>query len=146
LKSSLAACRLILVPDLDTALRVANEYAPEHLLLQVREPRRYLAHVQNAGAVFLGSWSPEPLGDYCTGANHVLPTYGHARALSGLSVRDFVKTLSVQELTPEGLRSLAPTAITLATFEGLDGHANAVERRLKALNEASTPEYSEAPS
>src|SRR5882757_10034966 len=77
LEQSLAACRCILVPELDTALAVANEYAPEHLLLQVREPRHWLPQVRNAGAVFLGSWSPEPLGDYCTGANHVLPTGGY---------------------------------------------------------------------
>jgi histidinol dehydrogenase len=133
LKRSLTACRALVVPDLDAALRVANEYAPEHLILEVRDPRRYLAYVQNAGAVFLGSWSPEPLGDYCTGSNHVLPTYGHARALSGLSVRDFIKTISVQELTPEGLKALGPTAIALAELEGLDGHASAVERRLAAL-------------
>jgi histidinol dehydrogenase len=133
LKRSLVSCRAIVVSDLDAAIKVANEYAPEHLILEVRDPRRCLSHVQNAGAVFLGHFSPEPLGDYCTGANHVLPTYGHARAVSGLSVRDFMKTISVQELTAEGLRSLGPTAITLAELEGLDAHARAVDRRLKAL-------------
>jgi histidinol dehydrogenase len=112
---------------------VANEYAPEHLLLQVREPRHWLPRVRNAGAVFLGAWSPEPLGDYCTGCNHVLPTYGYARALSGLSVRDFVKTITVQELSPAGLTALGPTAVTLALLEGLDAHAQAVTRRLGAL-------------
>ena len=133
LEQSLAACRCILVPELDTALAVANEYAPEHLLLQVREPRHWLTRVRNAGAVFLGSWSPEPLGDYCTGANHVLPTGGYARALSGLSVRDFLKTITVQELSPAGLSALGPTAVTLALLEGLDAHAHAVTRRLGAL-------------
>jgi len=133
LEQSLAACRCILVPELDTALAVANEYAPEHLLLQVREPRHWLTRVRNAGAVFLGSWSPEPLGDYCTGANHVLPTGGYARALSGLSVRDFLKTITVQELSPAGLSALGPTAVTLALLEGLDAHAQAVTRRLGAL-------------
>jgi len=133
LEQSLAACRCILVPDLTTALAVANEYAPEHLLLQVREPRHWLTRVRNAGAVFLGSWSPEPLGDYCTGANHVLPTGGYARALSGLSVRDFLKTITVQELSPAGLSALGPTAVTLALLEGLDAHAQAVTRRLGAL-------------
>jgi histidinol dehydrogenase len=133
LEQSLAACRCILVPELDTALAVANEYAPEHLLLQVREPRHWLTRVRNAGAVFLGSWSPEPLGDYCTGANHVLPTGGYARALSGLSVRDFLKTITVQELSPAGLSALGPTAVTLALLEGLDAHAQAVTRRLCAL-------------
>ena len=133
LEQSLAACRCILVPDVTTALAVANEYAPEHLLLQVREPRHWLTRVRNAGAVFLGSWSPEPLGDYCTGANHVLPTGGYARALSGLSVRDFLKTITVQELSPAGLSALGPTAVTLALLEGLDAHAQAVTRRLGAL-------------
>jgi histidinol dehydrogenase len=83
--------------------------------------------------VFLGPWSAETLGDYCSGTNHVLPTYGHARAYSGLSVRDFVKSISVQELTGAGLRSLGPTAVTLAHLEGLDAHAQAVTRRLAAL-------------
>jgi histidinol dehydrogenase len=134
LTHSLGASRAIVVPDLDTALQVANEYAPEHLILQVKEPRRYLAHVQNAGAVFLGPWSPEPLGDYCSGTNHVLPTYGYARTSSGLSVRDFVKTVTVQEISPAGLSALGPTAVTLAWLEGLDAHASAVERRLAALS------------
>jgi len=83
LDESLQSCRCILAPDLDTAMRIANDYAPEHLILQLREPRRWLAHIRNAGSIFLGPWSPEPLGDYCSGTNHVLPTYGHARALSG---------------------------------------------------------------
>ena len=133
LEQSLQSCRCIVVPDLDTAVRIANEYAPEHLLLQVREPRRWLKRVCNAGSVFLGTWSPEPLGDYCSGTNHVLPTYGHARALSGLTVSDFIKTISVQELSPEGLRALGPTAATLARLEGLDAHAQAVGRRLAFL-------------
>jgi histidinol dehydrogenase len=134
LDESLHNCRCILAPDLETAMRISNDYAPEHLILQVREPRQWLGQVRNAGSVFLGSWSPEPMGDYCSGTNHVLPTYGHARALSGLSVADFVKTISVQELSPEGLRALGPTAITLAKLEGLDAHAQAVSRRLAMLN------------
>jgi len=138
LGSSLDSCRAIVVPNLDTALAVANDYAPEHLILQVREVRQALAQVANAGSVFLGSWSPEPIGDYCSGPNHVLPTFGSARVLSGLSVRDFVKIVTVQELSPSGLRALAPTAIALARLEGLDAHANAVQRRITALDEAST--------
>jgi histidinol dehydrogenase len=85
------------------------------------------------------------LGDYCSGTNHVLPTYGHARAVSGLSVRDFVKTISVQEVSPLGLRALGPTAIALAELEGLDGHANAVARRLNVV-EASEPRTLELPA
>lgn len=133
LAQSLAHCRGIVAPDLETAVRISNTYAPEHLILQVREPRQWLSQVRNAGSVFLGPWSPEALGDYCAGPNHVLPTDGHARALSGLSVADFIKSISVQELSPEGLRALGPTAVTLAQLEGLDAHAQAVARRLAAL-------------
>jgi histidinol dehydrogenase len=133
LAHSLRSCRCLVVPDLESAFRIANAYAPEHLLVQVAEPRRWLAHVHTAGSVFLGEWSPETLGDYCTGTNHVLPTYGYARAYSGLSVRDFVRTMSVQQLSAEALRALGPTAVTLAGLEGLDAHALAVNRRLEAL-------------
>ena len=134
LEQSLASSRCIVVSDLESALEVANDYAPEHLILEVREPRRWLARVASAGSVFLGAWSPEPLGDYCSGTNHVLPTYGYARAYSGLSVLDFVKRITVQELTPDGLRALGPIAVSLARLEGLDAHAGAVMRRLAALD------------
>jgi histidinol dehydrogenase len=133
LDASVAQSRILLVDDLATALEVSNAYAPEHLLLQVREPRRWLGQVTNAGSVFLGDWTPEPMGDYCSGTNHVLPTYGHARAYSGLSLLDFVKRITVQEITPAGLLDLGPTAATLAGLEGLDAHAAAVTRRLAAL-------------
>ncbi|MBW4052509.1 MAG: histidinol dehydrogenase [Proteobacteria bacterium] len=133
LEQSLAGSRCIVVRDLGSALEVANEYAAEHLILEVREPRRWLEEVTSAGSVFLGAWSPEPMGDYCSGTNHVLPTYGYARAYSGLSVLDFVKRITVQELSPEGLRSLGPVAVSLARLEGLDAHAGAVTRRLAAL-------------
>ncbi len=146
LERSLEACRCILVPDLTTACTVANLYAPEHLILEIEEPRRWLKEIRNAGAVFLGAWSPEPMGDYCTGANHVLPTYGYARAASGLTLRDFTKTISVQELSREGLLALGPTAVALAELEGLDGHARAVNLRLAALNAAQAKEKQWAPS
>jgi histidinol dehydrogenase len=133
LSQSLQHCRCILVPDLDTAMDAANAYAPEHLILQVREPRRWLPYVHNAGSIFLGSWTPEALGDYCSGANHVLPTYGYARNSSGLLLRDFQKVLTVQEATPDGLRALGPCAVTLAELETLDAHAHSVSRRLEAL-------------
>jgi histidinol dehydrogenase len=133
LEKSVASSRCVVVPDMETAIAVSNDYAPEHLILQVREPRRWLPQIQNAGSVFLGQWTPEPMGDYCSGTNHVLPTYGYARAYSGLSVLDFVKRMTVQECTPDGLRALGPTAVTLADLEGLDAHANAVSRRLALL-------------
>jgi histidinol dehydrogenase len=135
LESSVREMRLIRVDSLDGALDIANQYAPEHLILQVREPRRWLAKVEAAGAVFLGAWSPEPIGDYCGGPNHTLPTYGYARAYSGLSLEDFQTRITVQELTPAGLRGLGGTACTLAALEGLDAHAAAVNIRLAALAE-----------
>jgi len=135
LASSLREMRLLTVDSLDTALDIANAYAPEHLILQVREPRRWLERVEAAGAVFLGPWSPEPLGDYCSGPNHTLPTYGYARAYSGLSLEDFQKRITVQELTPGGLRLLGAAACTLAGLEGLDAHAAAVNIRLAVLAE-----------
>lgn len=130
---ALAASRCIVVPSLDVAFEVANQYAPEHLILEIEEPRRALSQVHNAGSIFLGAWSPEPMGDYCSGTNHVLPTYGYARAYSGLSVLDFVKRMTVQELSAEGLRRLGPVAVCLARLEGLDAHASAVTRRLAVL-------------
>jgi len=139
LERSLASSRCIVVGDLERAIEVANEYAAEHLILEVREPRRWLERVASAGSVFLGEWSPEPMGDYCSGTNHVLPTYGYARAYSGLSVLDFVKRITVQELSPAGLRALGPVAVSLARLEGLDAHAGAVERRLAALDGEGEP-------
>jgi histidinol dehydrogenase len=130
---AIAESRVLLVPDLATALEVSNRYAPEHLILQVAAPRDWLAHVRNAGSVFLGQWTPETMGDYCSGTNHVLPTYGHARAYSGLGVADFVKRITVQEVTPAGLNDLGRTARTLAELESLGAHANAVTVRLEVI-------------
>jgi histidinol dehydrogenase len=139
LAKSIDHMRLLIVDTLDTALGIANEYAPEHLLLELREPRRWLTRVSAAGAVFLGHWSPESMGDYCSGPNHTLPTYGYAKAHSGLSLEDFQKRITVQELTPAGLGGLGPTAEILAGLEGLDAHAAAVTIRLAALDAASRP-------
>ena len=133
LRRSIEHARLFVVDSIDTAIEVSNAYAPEHLILQVANAREWLPKVRNAGSVFLGAWTPETIGDYCSGTNHVLPTYGFARAYSGLSLHDFVKRMTVQELTSDGLRELGPTAITLAALEGLDAHANAVRVRLAHL-------------
>lgn len=133
---ALVASRLVIVPDLATAFSVSNDYAPEHLIVQVQDPRRWLGQVHTAGSVFLGPWTPEPMGDYCSGTNHVLPTYGYARAYSGLSLGDFMRRMTVQEITPAGLQDLGPVAVTLAELEGLDAHANAVSVRLRALDRA----------
>ena len=125
---------VVLVTDLAEAIEVANGYAPEHLILQVSEPRTVVAGVTTAGSVFLGRWTPESVGDYCSGTNHVLPTYGYARAYSGLSVADFQRRMTLQEVTLSGLRGLAPTVLTLAGLEGLDAHARAVTVRLEAAD------------
>jgi histidinol dehydrogenase len=137
LKESAANCRIILVADIATALAVSNDYAPEHLIVQTAQPRDLLDGVLNAGSVFLGAWSPESMGDYCSGTNHVLPTYGYARAYSGLSLNDFQKRMTVQELTADGIRRLGPVAETLASMEGLDAHERAVTIRLQSLGGAA---------
>jgi len=139
LRQSIEHSRLLRVDSLETAFDVSNAYAPEHLIIQTRDARAWLPRVRNAGSVFLGAWTPETMGDYCSGTNHVLPTYGFARAYSGLSMTDFLKRMTVQEVTGDGLRDLGPTAITIAQLEGLDAHANAVEVRLAQLNQATRP-------
>ncbi|MCB1559834.1 MAG: histidinol dehydrogenase [Xanthomonadales bacterium] len=128
---SLANSRLLLMPDIDTAMVVSNRYAPEHLILALREPRRWLPSVFAAGSVFLGDWAAEVLGDYCSGTNHVLPTAGAARAWSGVSVASFQRRISVQSVSEQGLRRIGPCAATLARAEGLEAHARAVDRRLQ---------------
>jgi histidinol dehydrogenase len=135
MEQSLKHSRVIFTADINEAVAVSNYYAPEHLIMQVDNARSYLDAVENAGSIFLGRFTPESVGDYCSGTNHVLPTYGYARAYSGLSVFDFQKRMSVQELTEAGVRNLQPTVSTLARMEGLDAHARAVEVRIERLNE-----------
>ncbi len=113
------------------AVEISNRYAPEHLILNCRGADQAADRVTAAGSVFIGPWTPESLGDYCSGTNHVLPTYGYARAYSGLSVYDFMRRMTLQRATHFGLRSAGPTAVILAREEGLDAHAMAVEYRLK---------------
>ncbi len=130
---SLEFSAAILVDDVATAVEVANLYAPEHLILQIENPRDCLDGVQAAGSVFLGPWAPESVGDYCSGTNHVLPTYGFARSYSSLGVDDFLRSMTVQELTPAGLKTVGPIAEILADLEGLDAHSRAVRQRLDVL-------------
>ena len=139
IERAIASSRIVVVDDLATAFAVSNRYAPEHLLIQVESPRDWLSSVRNAGSVFLGRWTPETLGDYCSGTNHVLPTYGHARAYSGLNLSAFVKQVTVQEASAPGLQTLGPVARTLARLESLDAHANAVSVRLDALAAGMRP-------
>jgi histidinol dehydrogenase len=133
---SLAQSRLILVDSLAQAVDVSNRYAPEHLIVQVQDPHALLDGIESAGAVFLGEWAPESLGDYCSGSNHVLPTYGHARSYSGVSVSSFQKQITVQDVSAAGLRAIGPCAATLAAAEQLEAHRRAVTLRLAALDAA----------
>jgi histidinol dehydrogenase len=121
---------VILVDELEDALPLANRIAAEHVELALDEPEAFLTGLRNAGSVFLGRHTPEAIGDYVAGSNHVLPTARSARFSSGLSVLDFVKRMSVLKLGPEQLRQLAPAAIALARAEGLDAHGRSVSIRL----------------
>lgn len=135
---ALAASRLLRVATLADAFDVSNAYAPEHLILALREPDAWLDRVEAAGSVFLGDWTPEALGDYCSGTNHVLPTDGAARAWSGVSVASFQTLVSVQSATRAGIAAVGPCAVTLANAEGLEAHANAVTLRMqRAATEAA---------
>lgn len=131
-RGSLQHARMVIVDDLEMAVEVSNRYAPEHLILQCNDARALLPAIRNAGSVFVGQWTPESVGDYCSGTNHVLPTYGYARSYSGLSLDQFMRGMTVQELTRDGLAGLSGTVVTLAGLEGLDAHASAVTRRLRA--------------
>ena len=133
-REALANSRVIIVDDLDEAIEISNRYAPEHLILQFDTARDRLQDIRNAGSVFLGHWTPESVGDYCSGTNHVLPTYGFARAYSGLGADQFLRQMSVQELSMDGLAGIGSTVAELANLEGLDGHAAAVKIRLAAVS------------
>ena len=130
-REALAQSCLIVVETIDEAIAISNRYAPEHLILQFADARSYLDRIRNAGSVFVGEWTPESVGDYCSGTNHVLPTYGYASAYSGLGIDQFMRQMTVQELSRDGLAALSSAVITLAGLEGLDAHAAAVTRRLE---------------
>ena len=121
---------IVIVESLAIAIQISNRYAPEHLILQIANARDALPAIRNAGSVFVGAWTPESVGDYCSGTNHVLPTYGFANSYSGLGVEHFLRQMTVQELTRDGLAGLSGAVVTLANLEGLDAHAAAVTRRL----------------
>jgi histidinol dehydrogenase len=120
---------ILRVKSLAEAVRISNELAPEHLELAVKEPWDLLPKIENAGAVFLGHISPEPIGDYVAGPNHVLPTGGTARFSSPLGVYDFLKRSSLICLSPAGLKKLSPPAMNLARMENLEGHRESVRKR-----------------
>lgn len=124
--------------SLEEAIAFSNAYAPEHLILSIYEPEKVAAQVVNAGSVFLGYYTPESVGDYASGTNHTLPTSGYARSYSGVSVDSFVKKITFQQLSVEGIRNLGPTVEVLAELEGLQGHRNAVTVRLESLKESES--------
>ncbi|MRI41474.1 histidinol dehydrogenase [Stenotrophomonas sp. MH181796] len=131
-RQALSASRLIQVDSLAEAFAISNRYAPEHLILALRDPRAWLGEVQAAGSVFLGDYTPEALGDYCSGTNHVLPTAGAARAYSGVSVASFQNLISVQSASAAGLAAIGGCARIIASAEGLDAHERAVALRMEA--------------
>jgi len=131
---SLEHSRIIIVDDIDMAILISNRYAPEHLILQVDSAREMLPALRNAGSIFVGPWTPESVGDYCSGTNHVLPTDGFAQAYSGLGVDQFMRQMTVQELSRDGLNELSEAVISLAELEGLDAHAAAVSCRLSRVS------------
>jgi histidinol dehydrogenase len=127
---SLINSTAILISDISIAINLVNAYAPEHLILSCSDAEVLSERVINAGSIFLGNYSPESVGDYASGTNHTLPTNGFARAYSGVSLDSFVKKISFQQLTPEGLANISKTVELMAMAEGLDAHANAVRVRL----------------
>lgn len=136
-RKALASSRLIVTRDLQQCVEISNLYGPEHLIIQTRQARDLVDGVTSAGSVFLGSWSPESAGDYASGTNHVLPTYGYTATYSSLGLADFQKRMTIQELSREGLLTLAPTIEIMATAEQLTAHKNAVTLRVSALKEKS---------
>lgn len=123
--------RFVLVHSMEEAMEMTNEYAPEHLIIETKDYATVAEQVRNAGSVFLGSFSPESAGDYASGTNHTLPTKGYAKAYSGVNLDAFIRKITFQEITKEGLQTIGPAIETMATHEGLDAHRNAVTVRLK---------------
>lgn len=136
-QKALASSLVIISDSLTQAVAISNFYGPEHLIVQTKNPRELLPLLDNAGSIFLGNWSPESAGDYASGTNHVLPTYGYTRTYSSLGLADFSKRMTVQELSAEGLQALAPTVVTMAEAEGLDAHKRAVTLRVEKLLKAT---------
>ena len=135
IKKSLQHSAIVICQDRSVMLEIVNLYGPEHLMIQCVDAVSYVDLITAAGTIFLGSWAAETLGDYVTGSNHILPTYGFARQRSGLSTGDFMTSLCVQSISQEGLKKLGKAACTLAMMEGLDAHANAIMQRLKIIEE-----------
>ena len=133
-EKALANSKLILVKDMDEAIAMTNEYAPEHLIIETKDYMELAEKVVNAGSVFLGSLTPESAGDYASGTNHTLPTNGYAKAYSGVSLDSFIRKITFQEITREGIQNVGPAIEVMAANEQLDAHKNAVTIRLKSID------------
>ncbi|HKG68477.1 MAG TPA: histidinol dehydrogenase, partial [Segetibacter sp.] len=131
-------CRLILVENMDEAVAFTNLYAPEHLIIATKQPKDLLRNIYNAGSVFLGHLTPVSVGDYASGTNHTLPTNGAAIAFSGVSLDSFIKKITCQELTVEGLQNIGPVVEQMAEAEQLTAHSKAVSIRLNYLSDKSS--------
>ena len=132
-EKSLANSKLILVKDIDEAIELTNEYAPEHLIIETQNYMELAEKVVNAGSVFLGSYTPESAGDYASGTNHTLPTNGYAKAYSGVSLDSFIRKITFQEINREGIQNIGPAIEVMAAHEQLDAHKNAVTVRLNSI-------------
>ena len=132
-EKSLANSKLILVKDMGEALEMTNEYAPEHLIIETKDYMELAEKVVNAGSVFLGALTPESAGDYASGTNHTLPTNGYAKAYSGVSLDSFIRKITFQEITREGIQNIGPAIEVMASNEHLDAHKNAVSVRLNSI-------------
>ena len=132
-EKSLANSKLVLVKDMEEAIAMTNEYAPEHLIIETKNYMELAEKVVNAGSVFLGSYTPESAGDYASGTNHTLPTNGYAKAYSGVSLDSFIRKITFQEINREGIQNIGPAIEVMAANEQLDAHKNAVSVRLASL-------------
>lgn len=126
-------CRMIVMDSVEDMVAFANAYAAEHLIISMENPWVIASNITAAGSVFIGNYTPESAGDYASGSNHTLPTYGWARSTSGVNIDSFMRKITYQEITPEGLKVLGPVIELMAATEGLDGHRNAVSLRLQSL-------------
>ncbi len=136
-KQAIANSRMIYTPNRETAMEIINTYGPEHFILCVAEEDFYLERTSNAGSVFIGNYTPESAGDYASGTNHTLPTNGYAKQYSGVNLDSFMKSITFQKISQDGILDLGETIEVMAAAEGLQGHRNAVTLRLKKLREAT---------
>ena len=134
-QAALSNSRYILTDSLEQAVAVTNRYAPEHLIVQTACDDTLIEQFNSAASIFVGKWTPESAGDYASGTNHVLPTYGYSKTVSSLSLSDFYRRFTVQRLSADGMRNIGPAIEVLAGAEGLQAHANAVTLRLAALRQ-----------